>query len=140
MATIQDNRNEPSMFSKPVLMLPIFALLIIISIFIPRILHPANPSTTLSLWRRPDVDVEAFVCNETLYMNITYRGNGSLRVLYIVVSGDRVDVDKVINGSMELTIPLEHDGRTPHLVVLRLSYMGRDYSMYVPVTRECYKP
>lgn len=130
-------KDNGGFFVKPYIVIPLFALLILLSLFIPRIIQPSYQSSNISLWRSPDLDIVAYLCNNTLYTNITYQGNESIYLVYAMIGGYKLYIEQEIKDNILINFSVKN--KIPYMIVLRIRYRGREFNRYVYVVRECYK-
>ncbi len=122
---------------KPYIVIPLFALLILLSILVPRIIQPSYQPSNISLWRSPDLDVIAYLCNSTLYINVTYQGNGSIYLVYVMIGSYKFDIEREIRDNTLINFSVRN--KIPYMIVLRIRYRNKEFNRYVYVVRECYK-
>lgn len=130
-------KDSEGFFIKPYIVIPLFALFIFLSMFIPRIIQQSYQPNNISLWRRPDLYVNAYICNDTVYINITYSGNESLYLIHILAGKHKIDLGREVNGNMLINFTI--GDKLPYIIVLRMKYNGREFNRYIHVKRECYK-
>jgi len=135
--TAFSKKDNGGFFMKPYIVIPLFALLILLSMFIPRIIQPSYQSSSISLWRSPDLDIIAYLCNNTLYINVTYHGNESIYLVYVMIGGYKLDIEREIRDDTLINFSVRN--KIPYMIVLRIRYRSREFNRYVYVVRECYK-
>ncbi len=136
MPSTTGSNNEGGVFSKPIIAIPLFTVLILLAVFIPRFIQPSFPSGSRAQLYYPRVSIKSLYCNGTLVINVSSRQN--IRVEQVVINNKEFNIGTIVNDTLTIRLNI-NCSKIPRIALVKFSYNGRIYNRYVYVAHRCYK-
>ncbi len=124
------DKSNSRLIDKPYFLIPILALFLIISIFLPKLIYSGEIGV-LNQFRYPEINVDAYVDNDIIVLNITNRCNESMTLIKIETRLHELLFHSIINPNETKMYIIPADNASNKLGKIILLTVYIEYKGYV---------
>ncbi|MCD6488263.1 MAG: hypothetical protein J7K21_03460 [Desulfurococcales archaeon] len=127
--------SDTSSSFNPFYIIPLLAVFLVISLFLPNIILPNN-SSRITFWSPPMVDINAFYNKTHVFITIKNNDEEPIIIHYIIVEGKRFNVSNYLYPGALVTYVVRETNK-PDYIILYMGFKNHDFTRFV-VTKEGY--